>query len=72
MICLIANNYREARSWAEGQLLDSDEWFYIADTDGLITKTNFHVIVVGTCDDIRSYRFEKMFSLAKQRGRIGR
>lgn len=72
MICLIANNFREARSWAESQLLEPNEWFHISDIDGLLTKTNFHVIVVGTCDDIKSYKFEKMFSLAKQRGRIGR
>ena len=71
VIALIAGSYKEAKSWASGQLLDDNEWFYLADIDGLIGKTNFHVVVVGSAGDAYSPQFfEKLFSMAKKKGRM--
>jgi hypothetical protein len=68
MIAIIAGNYKEALTWASGQLLSKNEWFFISDVDDLIGKYNFHVIVVGSACDMPPYRFEKLFSLAKKKG----
>lgn len=71
MIAIIAGTYKEAQTWARGQLLDDEEWFYLSDFDDLIDKRNFHVIVVGTAgDNIPSHYFERLFHLAKRKGRM--
>lgn len=71
MIAIIAGNYKEALTWAKGQLLDDNEWFYLADIDGLIGKINFHVVVVGSAGDAYSPQFfEKLFSMAKRKGKM--
>lgn len=73
MICILAGNYQEALRYAKGQLLDPDEWFYPTTPDELTTKTNFHVIVVGTAgQNVPSSYFERVLSLAKKQGRINR
>lgn len=73
MICLIAGNYHEAKRWASGMLLDDDEWFYPHDKDDLLRRSSFHVLVVGTAGlNVPSSYFEKILSLAKQRGRMNR
>lgn len=73
MICLLAGNYQEAERYAKGNLLSSDEWFYPIDESDLNHRSNFHVIVVGTAGlNVPSSYFERILSLAKQRGRIGR
>lgn len=73
MICIIAGNYHEAYTWASGQQLDNREWFYPADLDEIKQRTNFHVVVVGTAgQNVPPNYFEKIFHLARERGRIGR
>lgn len=73
MICIIAGNYLEAKRWADGQLLDDSEWFYPREPDELLKKENFHVVVVGTAgQNVPSSYFERIFNLAKSRGRINR
>jgi hypothetical protein len=73
MICIIAGNFQEAKNWAYGQQLESNEWFYPHEPDILMRKTNFHVIVVGTAGvNVPPSYFERIFNLAKTRGRIGR
>jgi hypothetical protein len=69
MIAIISGTYKEAKSWAKGQLLEDDEWFYVNDIDDLINRTNFHVLVVGTADEINPHHFEKLFSLARKKGK---
>lgn len=75
MICLIANSYGEAKTWARGQFLAADEWFHLTDIDDLNKRTNFHVLVVGNIthnNNIPGYYFERLYALAQQRGRINR
>jgi hypothetical protein len=70
MICIIAGNEKEAYQWARGQGLSKDEWFYPYDEAALKTRTDFHVIVVGTAgENVPSGFFEKIYSLAKSQGR---
>lgn len=71
MICLIAGNYLEAQRYAKAQLLENDEWFFPMDESDLLTKKDFHVLVVGTAgmNTPPSY-FERVLSLAKTRGRL--
>lgn len=73
MICIIAGNYFEAERWARGQLLEPDEWFYPNDERDLNGYQNFHVIVTGTAgQNVPASYFNRVLSLAKQRGRMGR
>ena len=73
MICIIAGNYNEASRFAYGQQWDSSEWFYPVDESDLMIRSNFHVLVIGTAgmNTPASY-FDKIFELAKMRGRINR
>ncbi len=73
MICIIAGNYLEASRFAYAQQLDKSEWFYPEDEQDLLKRSNFHVIVTGTAgmNTPASY-FDKIFELAKSRGRINR
>ena len=73
MICLIAGNYEEAKTWARSQFLARTEWFYPEDEDELKNKSDFHVIVVGTAGlNVPSSYFDRFYALAQTRGRIGR
>lgn len=73
MICIIAGNYDEAKRWAHSQFLDSTEWFYPSDLDDLERRSNFHVMVVGTAgQNVPPAYFEKVWQLARKRGRINR
>ena len=73
MICIIAGNQQEARNWAYGQMLEDDEWFFPDEPQVLLRKSNFHVVVIGSAgQNLPPYYFERVFNLAKQRGRIGR
>ena len=73
MLCLIAGNYLEAKRWATGQELDDSEWFMPIDVDELLHKSNFHVLVIGSAGhNVPSSYFERIYSVAKQRGRTGR
>lgn len=73
MICIISGNYLEAQRWATGQLLESDEWFFPADFDDLMKRSNFHVLVIGTAglNTPASY-FERILMTAKERGKVNR
>lgn len=71
MICVLSGNYREAERWASGMNLSKDEWFYPEDIEELKRKKDFHVIVVGTAgQNVPAAYFEKIFHLAKARGRL--
>lgn len=71
MICIIAGNYQEAKNWAYGQELDDTEWFYPQEVEELYRRMNFHVVVIGTAgQNVPPSYFEKLFALAKQRGRM--
>lgn len=73
MIVIIAGNYNEARTWARGQLLDDDEWTFPMDEYALLNMTNFHTIIVGNAGhNVPASYFERILSIAKERGRIGR
>lgn len=73
MICIIAGNYREALTYARGMEFDHDEWFYPTTPDDLHNKENFHVIVTGTAgQNVHPMYFERVYQLAKRRGRINR
>lgn len=68
MICLISPTLRQATNWAKTQNLSSNEWFYLSDKEDVMTRTNFHVIVVGEFPEERVSWFEKVYSLAKTYG----
>ena len=71
MICILAGNYHEAKRYASAQLLEDDEWFFPVDERDLLSRTNFHVLVVGTAGmNVPSSYFERILSLAKQRGSL--
>lgn len=72
MICIIASSYHEAKNWAYGQQLDSNEWFYPDEPQDLFRYENFHVLVVGNMVNFPPVYFEKIYNLAKQRGRQNR
>lgn len=73
MICIIAGNYDEAKTWASGQNLYDDEWFYPTNESDLISRADFHVIVIGTAGyNIPTSWFNSFYELAQRRGRIGR
>lgn len=69
MIAIIAGNYKEAETWARGQNLSSDEWFFPFSIDELNYKRDFHVIVIGTAGQNTPIGFfERVYQLAKSRG----
>lgn len=73
MICLIAGNYDEAATWASGQNLSSDEWFYPVDENDLTKRCEFHVLVIGTAgQNVPLSWFNKFYDLALRRGRTKR
>lgn len=72
-ICVLAGNFQEALTWAKGQMIPPDCWFYPTDPQDLLSRENFHVIVIGTAgQNIPPSYFEKIYSLAQQRGAINR
>jgi len=72
-ICIIAGSYQEALTWAKGQQLCHDCWFYPTDIEDLNQKTNFHVIVIGTAGlNVPSAFFERVYNIAQRQGQIGR
>lgn len=73
MICLIASSYINARKWAASQHLEDNEWFYPSDATDLLTKSNFHVIVVEYgLEHISNTTLNYMLNLAKNRGALNR
>jgi len=71
-ICLIASNSHEAYNFAKSQYLEDNQWFYPKDTNDLLFRTNFHVIVVKGAEILPPILFEKMYKIALIRGAIGR
>jgi fructose-1-phosphate kinase PfkB-like protein len=73
VICILAGNYLEARMWASGQLLEDSEWFFPSDFDDIRTKSNFHVVVVGSAGmNVPNAYFNNLLLLCQQRGRMNR
>lgn len=72
MICLIATSHTRADNWANNQGLDRSEWFCPQHEDDLLSRTNFHVIVIDSFPEYRLGWFERIYHIAKQRGSIGR
>jgi hypothetical protein len=70
-ICVIASTSHEAYHWAKSQNLEDDQWFYPRDTNDLLFKNNFHTVVIGLAG-LHNPQFEKLYSLALSRGKIGR
>lgn len=72
-LCIIAGDYREAKTWARGQFLDDDSWFFPSDFEDLKARSNFHVIVIGTAGmNVPNGYFNSLYELAQKRGRINR
>lgn len=72
-LCIIAGNYKEAKTWADGQNLSDKDWFYPHSERDLIFRSNFITLVVGTAgENIPSALFEKIYALALKRGGFGR
>lgn len=73
MICLIAGNYDEAWTFASGQNLAKDEWFYPVDERDLLNRCDFHVLVIGSAgQNVPLSWFNRFYELALQRGRTKR
>lgn len=72
MIFILAGTYSQAKKWATAQHLADDEWFSTLDLDELRRASNFHVVVLDTAAELPPGFFEKVFTLARQRGRINR
>jgi len=72
-ICLLAGNEYEAVSYAKLQNIPREAWFYPRDEKDLLFRSNFYTLVVGTAGmNMPNSIFEKIYSLALQRGAIGR
>ena len=72
-ICIIAGNEEEAYRYARNQGLEKDQYFYPKDVNDLLFKSNFHVLVVGSAgQNVPSSYFNKIYSIALERGKIGR
>lgn len=72
MICIIAASESRAQRWADNQGLESNEWFCPQHTDDLVSRQNYHTIVIDSFPDHRLGWFEVIYHMAKQRGRIKR
>lgn len=72
MICIIAGSYSHAKKWAATQQLSDTEWFSTLDMDDLKGRENFHVVVLDTASELPPIFFEKLFNLARLRGRVNR
>lgn len=72
MIFVIAGNYNLAKKWAVAQGLTDDEWFCTMDLEELRRESNFHVIILESAAELTPSFFEKLYTLAQMRGRIGR
>lgn len=72
MICIIAGNYSQAKKWAASQMLADNEWFYTLEREDILSRENFHIIVLESAAELHPAQFERIYSLAKIRGRINR
>ena len=72
MICIISTSLQRAKNWADNQGLERDEWFAPQNSDDLMDKKNFHVIVIDIFPEYRLGWFERIYHLAKIRGKLDR
>jgi hypothetical protein len=72
MIFILAGTYKHAKTWANAQNLGCDEWFCTLDVDELKQSSNFHVVILESAAELEPNFFEKLYTLAHARGRIGR
>lgn len=72
MICIIADSYKDAQLWANAQQLESSEWFYPIYESDLYRFRGYHVITLPSSQWLNIKFFERIFTIAKDRGRIGR
>lgn len=72
MICIISPTYKQASNFAHTQNLDQTEWFYLSDAEDVKWRSNFHVLVVGEFPSERLGWFEKVYSIARYRGKVNR
>lgn len=72
MICILAPSHHKAKSWADNQGLEKQEWFYASSPESVKFAINFHVIVIGEFAEHQLTLFEKTYHVAKQQGRINR
>ena len=71
-IFILAGTYSEAKKWAKAQQLDNDSWFATLDVDDLNGYENFHVIVLENASELPPSEFERLFRVARTRGRMNR
>jgi len=70
MICLIAGNQDEADMFASGQNWNKADYFYPQDENDLLTRKDFHVLVIGTAgQNVPLSWFNKFYELALRQGR---
>lgn len=72
MIFILAGSYSQAKKWAAAQELADDEWFATLDIDDLKQFSNFHVVIHESAAELPSNFFEKLLTVARSRGEIGR
>jgi len=72
MIFVIAGSYNSAKKWAEAQHLIDNEWVCTLDLDEIKRMSNFHVIILESASELPPTFFEKLYTLAQFRGRMGR
>lgn len=72
MICLLAKSYHDAYKFASTQNLSSREWFFPSSELDILKRTNFHVLVVSDYPEDKLESFERMYSVAKRQGAVGR
>jgi hypothetical protein len=70
-ICIFAASEDEANRWARSQNMTKDQYFYPHSEIDILSRTNFHVVVIGA-GNLSSSQFEKAYNLALARGKIGR
>jgi hypothetical protein len=69
----LAGNQLEAKQFARAQNLSDEDWFFPVDEDDLRTRSNFHVLVIGTAgNNVPESYFNRLYDLAQSRGRINR
>ena len=70
MICLIAASYRYARKFALSQHLNDDEWFWGAAAEEIMSKRNFHtLLVLDGIENVNNQYINTMLELAWKCGR---
>lgn len=72
MILIIAGSYNQAKKWAASQQLASDEWFSTLDEDEIKRASNFHVVILESAAELPPMFFERIYTVARTRGRIDR